>query len=119
MHSDVLHHLLKAGAEVLGSWLEGDLLISSTEVLDLDEEKYRNGEWLFDYMLEALRLQPHPDGCKEQKCELRRQVEEEIIEGLADHIGELLINDDMLIIWGSGGTRTISNMIGFNGTVWG
>lgn len=46
--------------------------------------------------------------------------EEEIIEGLADHIRELLINDEMLIIWGSGGTlRTISNMIGFNGTVLG
>jgi predicted polyphosphate/ATP-dependent NAD kinase len=46
--------------------------------------------------------------------------EEEIIEGLADHIRELLITDNRLIIWGSGGTlRTISNMIGFQGTVLG
>ena len=54
------------------------------------------------------------------KMRVEATGEEEIIEGLADHIRELLIDDQRLIIWGSGGTlRTISNMIGFEGTVLG
>ena len=53
MHSGCFASSPKAGAEVLGSWLEGDLLISSTEVLDLDEEKYRNGEWAVRLYAEA------------------------------------------------------------------
>ena len=119
MHSGCFASSPKAGAEVLGSWLEGDLLISSTEVLDLDEEKYRNGEWVVRLYAEA-KTPASPRWMQGAKMRVEATGEEEIIEGLADHIGELLINDDMLIIWGSGGTlRTISNMIGFNGTVLG
>ena len=119
MHSGCFASSPKAGAEVLGSWLEGDLLISSTEVLDLDEEKYRNGEWVVRLYAEA-RTPASPRWMQGAKMRVEATGEEEIIEGLADHIRELLINDEMLIIWGSGGTlRTISNMIGFNGTVLG
>ncbi len=119
MHSGCFASSPKAGAEVLASWLEGDLLISSTEVLDLDEEKYRNGEWVVRLYAEA-KTPASPRWMQGAKMRVEATGEEEIIEGLADHIGELLINDDMLIIWGSGGTlRTISNMIGFNGTVLG
>ena len=46
-------HLPKAGAEVLSSWMNGELLLSSTEVLDLDEDKYRNGEWVVRLYAEA------------------------------------------------------------------
>ena len=46
--------------------------------------------------------------------------EEEIVEGLADHIREILMVDNHLIIWGSGGTlRTIGEMVGMNPTVLG
>ncbi len=119
MHSGCFASSPKAGAEVLSAWLNGDLLVSSTEVLDLDEEKYRNGEWVVRLYAEA-KTPASPRWMQGAKMRVEVTGEEEIIEGLADHIRELLITDNRLIIWGSGGTlRTISNMIGFQGTVLG
>ena len=119
MHSGCFASSPKAGAEVLSAWLNGDLLVSSTEVLDLDEEKYRNGEWIVRLYAEA-KTPASPRWMQGAKMRVEATGEEEIIEGLADHIRELLITDNRLIIWGSGGTlRTISNMIGFQGTVLG
>jgi predicted polyphosphate/ATP-dependent NAD kinase len=119
MHSGCFASSPKAGAEVLSAWLNGDLLVSSTEVLDLDEEMYRNGEWVVRLYAEA-KTPASPRWMQGAKMRVEATGEEEIIEGLADHIKELLITDNRLIIWGSGGTlRTISNMIGFQGTVLG
>ena len=119
MHSGCFASSPKAGAEVLSAWLNGDLLISSTEVLDLDEERYRNGEWIVRLYAEA-KTPASPRWMQGAKMRVEATGEDEIIEGLADHIRELLITDNRLIIWGSGGTlRTISNMIGFQGTVLG
>ncbi|MCH1523893.1 MAG: NAD(+)/NADH kinase [Candidatus Thalassarchaeaceae archaeon] len=119
MHSGCFASSPKAGAEVLSAWLNGDLLVSSTEVLDLDEEKYRNGEWVVRLYAEA-KTPASPRWMQGAKMRVEVTGEEEIVEGLADHIRELLITDNRLIIWGSGGTlRTISNMIGFQGTVLG
>ena len=119
MHSGCFASSPKAGAEVLSSWLNGDLLLSSTEVLDLDEDKYRNGEWVVRLYAEV-KTPASPRWMQGAKMRVEVTGEEEIIEGLADHIRELLIHDDRLVIWGSGGTlRTISNMVGFEGTVLG
>ncbi len=119
MHSGCFASSPKAGAEVLSSWLNGDLLLSSTEVLDLDEDKYRNGEWVVRLYAEV-KTPASPRWMQGAKMRVEATGEEEIIEGLADHIRELLIHDDRLVIWGSGGTlRTISNMLGFEGTVLG
>jgi predicted polyphosphate/ATP-dependent NAD kinase len=119
MHSGCFASSPKAGAEVLSSWLNGDLLLSSTEVLDLDEDKYRNGEWVVRLYAEV-KTPASPRWMQGAKMRVEATGEEEIIEGLADHIRELLIHDDRLVIWGSGGTlRTISNMVGFEGTVLG
>ena len=119
MHSGCFASSPKAGAEVLSAWLNGDLLISSTEVLDLDEERYRNGEWIVRLYAEA-KTPASPRWMQGAKMRVEATGEDEIIEGLADHVRELLITDNRLIIWGSGGTlRTISNMIGFQGTVLG
>ena len=119
MHSGCFASSPKAGAEVLSSWINGELLLSSTEVLDLDEDKYRNGEWVVRLYAEV-KTPASPRWMQGAKMRVEATGEEEIIEGLADHIRELLIDDQRLIIWGSGGTlRTISNMIGFEGTVLG
>lgn len=119
MHSGCFASSPKAGAEVLSSWMNGELLLSSTEVLDLDEEKYRNGEWVVRLYAEA-KTPASPRWMQGAKMRVEATGEEEIIEGLADHVQELLIDDQRLIIWGSGGTlRTISNMVGFEGTVLG
>ena len=48
------------------------------------------------------------------KMRVEAAGEEEIIQGLADHVRETLIDDRMMIVWGSGGTlRTIGGILGF------
>ncbi len=109
----------KAAAEVLSAWMRGDLLVSSTEVLDLDEERYRNGEWVVRLYAEAM-TPSSPRWMQGSKQRIEVSGEEEIIEGLADHIGEIFVNDNTLIIWGSGGTLgTIGGFLGFKLTTLG
>lgn len=109
----------KAAAEVLSAWIRGDLLVASTEVLDLDEERYRNGEWIVRHYAEA-NTPSSPRWMQGSKQRVEVSSEEEIIEGLAEHIKEILVKEDTMIIWGSGGTlQSIGEYIGFNLTTLG
>jgi len=113
MHSGCFASSPKAAAEVLSAWLEGDLLLSSTEVLDLDEELYRQGKWVVRLYAEAI-TPASPRWMQGSKMRVEASGEEEIIQGLADHVRETLIDDRMMIVWGSGGTlRTIGGILGF------
>ena len=113
MHSGCFAASPRAAAEVLSAWLNNDLLLASTEVLDLDEERYRKGEWVVQLYAEAMTpaSQRWMQGSKQR---IEATGEEDTTEGLADHIGELIISDERLVIWGSGGTlRDIGEMNGF------
>ena len=113
MHSGCFASSPKAAAEVLSAWLEGDLLLSSTEVLDLDEDLYRQGKWVVRLYAEAI-TPASPRWMQGSKMRVEASGEEEIIQGLADHVRETLIDDRMMIVWGSGGTlRTIGGILGF------
>ena len=114
MHSGCFASSPKAAAEVLSAWLEGDLLLSSTEVLDLDEDLYRQGKWVVKLYAEAI-TPASPRWMQGSKMRVEASGEEEIIQGLADHVRETLIGDRMMIVWGSGGTlRTIGGILGFD-----
>ena len=113
MHSGCFASSPKAAAEVLSAWLEGDLLLSSTEVLDLDEDLYRQGKWVVKLYAEAI-TPASPRWMQGSKMRVEASGEEEIIQGLADHVRETLIDDRMMIVWGPGGTlRTIGGILGF------
>ena len=113
MHSGCFASSPKAAAEVLSAWLEGDLLLSSTEVLDLDEDLYRQGKWVVKLYAEAI-TPASPRWMQGSKMRVEASGEEEIIQGLADHVRETLFDDRMMIVWGSGGTlRTIGGILGF------
>ena len=113
MHSGCFASSPKAAAEVLSAWLEGDLLLSSTEVLDLDEDLYRQGKSVVKLYAEAI-TPASPRWMQGSKMRVEASGEEEIIQGLADHVRETLIDDRMMIVWGSGGTlRTIGGVLGF------
>ena len=113
MHSGCFASSPKAAAEVLSAWLEGDLLLSSTEVLDLDEDLYREGKWVVRLYAEAI-TPASPRWMQGSKMRVEASGEEEVIQGLAEHVRETLIDDQMMIIWGSGGTlRTIGGILGF------
>ncbi|DAC43893.1 MAG: hypothetical protein CMA71_02315 [Euryarchaeota archaeon] len=113
MHSGCFASSPKAAAEVLSAWLEGDLLLSTTEVLDLDEDLYREGKWVVRLYAEAI-TPASPRWMQGSKMRVEASGEGEIIQGLAEHVRETLIDDQMMIIWGSGGTlRTIGGILGF------
>ena len=119
MHSGCFASSPKAAAEVLSAWLHGDLLVSSTEVLDLDEELYRKGKWVVRLYAEAFSPNS-PRWMQGSKQLIETESEEEIIIGISDHIEDSLVSDDRLIIWGSGGTlREIADNIGFELTTLG
>ena len=114
MHSGCFAASPKAAAEVLSAWLNDDLLLASTEVLDLDEERYREGEWVVQLYAEAM-TPASPRWMQGSKQRIEASGEEDTIEGLADHIAEIIISDDRLVIWGSGGTlRAIGEMNSFD-----
>ena len=119
MHSGCFASSPKAAAEVLASWIGGDLLIASTEVLDLDEELYRQGKWVVRIYAEAM-TPSSPRWMQGAKMRVEASGEGEIVEGIAEHIEETLIEDERLVLWGSGGTlRSIGEMIGFDLTTLG
>ena len=116
MHSGCFAASPKAAAEVLSAWLDGDLLLASTEVLDLDEERYRQGEWVVQLYAEAM-TPASPRWMQGSKQRIEASGEEDTTEGLADPIRELVVSEDGLVIWGSGGTlRAIAEMNGFQPT---
>tara|TARA_B100000029_G_scaffold485075_1_gene537998 strand:+ start:8992 stop:9930 length:939 start_codon:yes stop_codon:yes gene_type:complete len=116
MHSGCFAASPKAAAEVLSSWLIGDLLLASTEVLDLDEERYRQGEWIVQLYAEAI-TPSSPRWMQGSKQRIEASGEEDTTEGLADHIREILVSEDRMLIWGSGGTlRRIAEMNEFQPT---
>ena len=112
MHSGSFAASPKAAAEVLSAWMDGELLLASTEVLDLDEEVYRQGRWVVRLYAEAM-TPASPRWMQGAKQRVEASGEEEVLEGLADHVQEMLMEDGRLLIWGSGGTlRTIGNQVG-------
>ena len=104
MHSGCFATTPKASAEVLLAFLQGDLMVAITEVMDLDEEIYQKGEWKVRMYGEAWTPSSprFMQGAKEQ---VERASESDTIEGLANHIGNLIDdNPELMVIWGSGGT---------------
>jgi predicted polyphosphate/ATP-dependent NAD kinase len=104
MHSGCFATTPKAAAEVTLAFLLGDLRCAITEVMDLDEEIYQEGVWKVRMYGEAWTPSSprFMQGAKEQ---VERTSESDTIEGLARHVESLLSSDDnLMIIWGSGGT---------------
>lgn len=112
MHSGCFATTPNAAAEVLFSFAIGDLMSSITEVMDLDEEIYLAGEWKVRMYGEAL-TPASPRFMQGSKQQVERASEEEIIEGLAAHIADLIEADsNLMVVWGSGGTlRMIGDLL--------
>lgn len=104
MHSGCFATTPIAAAEVVLAYHLGDLRTGITEVMDLDEEIYRTGVWKVRMYGEAWTPSSprFMQGAKEQ---IERASEEDTIEALAEHVKILVAdNDDLMIVWGSGGT---------------
>lgn len=104
MHSGCFATTPKAAAEVTLAFLLGDLMVAITEIMDLDEEIYLKGEWRVRMYAEAYTPSSpkYMQGAKEQ---VERESEAETIEGMADHIKNLVEEDEnLMVVFGSGGT---------------
>lgn len=120
MHSGCFATTPKAAAEVTLAFILGDLLVAITEIMDLDEEVYLKGEWKVRMYAEAYTPSSpkYMQGAKEQ---VERESEAETIEGMADHVKNLIEEDSsLMVIFGSGGTmRQIGKHLGHELTLLG
>ena len=120
MHSGCFATTPKAAAEVVWSFITGDLMLARTEVMDLDEEVYRKGEWKVKMYGEAF-TPASPRWMQGAKEQVQRETEEETLEAMSSHIANLVEeNPELMIVWGSGGTlRQICKQLEYDSTLLG
>ena len=120
MHSGCFATTPRSAAEVVWSFVTGDLMIARTEVMDLDEEVYQLGEWKVRMYGEAF-TPASPRWMQGAKEQVQRESESETLEAMASHIQSLVEdNPDLMIVWGSGGTlRQMCKELGFDSTLLG
>ena len=120
MHSGCFATTPKAAAEVVWSFVTGDLMLARTEVMDLDEEVYLKGEWKVRMYGEAF-TPASPRWMQGAKEQVQRESEEETLEAMSSHIGNLVEeNPELMVIWGSGGTlRQMCKLLGYESTLLG
>lgn len=120
MHSGCFATTPKAAAEVVWSFFTGDLMVARTEVMDLDEEVYRKGEWKVRMYGEVF-TPASPRWMQGAKEQVQRESEEETLEAMSSHIDNLVEeNPDLMLVWGSGGTlRQMCKQIGHESTLLG
>ncbi|HEB37119.1 MAG TPA: ATP-NAD kinase [Thermoplasmatales archaeon] len=120
MHSGVFGVTPEATAKTLQEFLEGVLTTGDVEILDLDEELYRNGEWKIKLFGTALGV-IEPTYVQVGKATFESISDEEIKEEIADYIIEQMNEEkDTLFILGSGSTLyTIGRKLGIDKTLLG
>jgi len=120
MHSGLFAVSPLASAKVLVGALRGQLRIGTAEILDLDEEAYRKGEWRVRLFATAKTL-VEPNLVAGGKLMIDEVSEEAIRGELAVHFSELFETEpDTLFLLGPGSTlHSIASAIGIDKTLLG
>ncbi|MBU7009232.1 MAG: ATP-NAD kinase family protein [Theionarchaea archaeon] len=118
MHSGVFGVNPESVAEVILAFIEGTLSVSEVEIMDLDEELYRKGEWTIK--LHGIAKTPFEDTyIQSAKMMIKGPSEEESKKEIADYIIEEM-EEDTLYILGPGSTlKTIGETLGIKKTLLG
>lgn len=104
MHSGVFAVDPRAAAEALAEFLRGQLRIGDSEVLDLDEEAYRGGEWRVR-MYAAARTLVEPNLVQADKMMFAEVSEDSVRLELAEHFRDLFAEEpSILFLLGPGST---------------
>ena len=104
MHSGLFAVSPQAAAEILVAFLRGELRIGVAEILDLDEEAYRKGEWRVRLFATAKTL-VEPQLVSAGKLMVEELSEEAVRAELTTHFSELFeTNPDTLFLLGPGST---------------
>ncbi|MEM3494003.1 MAG: ATP-NAD kinase family protein, partial [Thermoplasmata archaeon] len=119
MHSGVFATTPESCAHVLADFIAGQLRVRESEIMDVDEEAYRQGIW--KVKLYALALTPsEPEYVQSSKTVI--EVEEtEILDGIAEHvIEEMEKEQEALFLFGPGSTTAhVFEKLGLEKTILG
>ena len=120
MHSGVFGITTTATAKMLHEFVNQTLTIGDAEIMDLDEDKYRRGEWNIKLFGIAKGI-VEPTYVQVGKTSYESVSDNEIKDELTEHIiDEMEAHSDFLFLFGSGGTIDyIANKIGIKNTLLG
>ena len=120
MHSGVFGVNPEAAAELTAEWLMGKAGVQEGELMDLDEERYRKGEWNIKHF--GFALTPfEPSYIQVGKEMFEAADDEDIRDGIANHVIEMMDKvPGTLYILGPGSTlEHIGKKIGIDKTLLG
>ncbi len=104
MHSGVFAVDPKAAAEALAAFLRGQLRVGDSEILDMDEEAYRAGEWRVRLYASTKTL-VEPDLVQADKMMFAEVSEDSVRLELAEHFRDLFSEEPTtLFLLGPGST---------------
>ena len=120
MHSGVFGINTSATAKMLHEFANKHLTIGDAEIMDLDEERYRKGEWNIRLFGIAKGI-VEPTYVQVGKTSFESVSDDEIKDELTEHIiDEIEQNKDYLFLFGSGGTIDyIAKKLDINNTLLG
>ena len=104
MHSGVFAVSTSAAARMLHEFVNQLLRVGDVDILDLDEDRYRLGEWNIK-LFGVARGIVEPTYVQVGKTSFESVSDDEILDELAEHVAdEMNENSDFLFLMGSGGT---------------
>lgn len=120
MHSGVFGINTDATAKILHEFVNNRLVIGEVEILDVDEEKYRKGEWKIRFYGSAKGI-IEPTFVQVGKTVFESVSDDEIKNELTEHIeDEMDKHKNHLFIFGPGGTIDyILKKLGYNNSILG
>ncbi len=120
MHSGCFGVNPEASARLFNSFIEGEADVSEVEIMDLDEERYREGEWEIKMHGDALSIyEPHYIQLGKQSFRSVDQ-EEQKMDIAQFIIEEMEESPDHLFILGPGSTTAkIQEVLGLENTILG
>lgn len=120
MYSGVFGVTPARTAEILLAFLEGRLSLADVEVLDLDEEKYRRGEWAVRLYYSA-NTPFEPTYSQSAKVLIEESTDAQVKQEIAEDLQEgILANPDVLYLLGPGSTvQSVGTALGIEKTLLG
>jgi predicted polyphosphate/ATP-dependent NAD kinase len=120
MHSGVFGINTRATAKMLHEFVNESLTIGDAEIMDLDEDLYRKGEWKIRLFGIAKGI-VEPTYIQVGKTSYTSVTDDEIKDEIAEHIeDEIEKNSSFMFLYGPGGTIDyIAKKLGFDNTLLG
>jgi predicted polyphosphate/ATP-dependent NAD kinase len=120
MYSGVFGVTPARTAEILLAFLEGRLSLADVEILDLDEEKYRRGEWAVRLYYSA-NTPFEPTFSQSAKVLIEESTDAQVKQDIAQDLREgIEVNPDVLYLLGPGSTvQSVGTALGIDKTLLG